>query len=66
MQTKQSQKIADEIDCELHRLFVRLERLIETDQLRTRQWSEAQLAIHRARIPVRELMADDRRAVTIG
>jgi IS5 family transposase len=66
MQIKQSQKIADEIDCELYRLYSRLEGLIDSDQMRSQQWAEAQQAIDSARRRVRELMDEKRRAETLG
>lgn len=51
---------ANEIDCDLHRLSRRMERLASEAVPRDRKtWDEASLRVHRARVGVRSLMHRD-------
>ncbi len=64
METRKSQKIANELDCDIYRLLVRCERLIESDHLRKQHWANAVGHLRETRYAVRRCMSDSDRRET--
>jgi hypothetical protein len=62
METRKSQKIANELDCEIHRLLRRCEGMLVEDQGRREYWASAASHLQQARWGVRCCMnAKDRK-----
>jgi hypothetical protein len=58
VQTRKSEQIANELDCDLYRLLGRVEGMIESDQLRKKLWEELASRLRQARGVARNLMSE--------
>lgn len=56
MQTKQSEKIANDLDLDIFRILSRVEGLIDADQGRLKLWHEVASRLRQARGVVRKMM----------